>query len=428
MHILPLMRMSFAALFIYLFSSIATAQDAKTLFDEYSDRIYQIRIIELASGKQAALGSGFQISEDGLVVTNYHVISSYLAHPQRYRIEYLGDNNDTQQGELVLLDFDVVNDLALLKGQGLSSYYLRFASELPPKGESIYSIGNPHDLGLTVVTGSYSGITAHSLYERIHFSGSINSGMSGGPALNVDGDVMGVNVATSGNQVSFLIPLHKLTGFVERASRQAFDVSLANERIAKQLHDNQLTTINNIVDSDWGVSEFGDVTIPNEIAEHFRCWGASAEKADIRYQQNSSICSEEEYIYLSRGFMTGSIVIQFDWLQSDELNVTQFYKMYSTKISSVYPDNYAGEDHVSNYECHEDFVRSQSASDEEVVTKATYCARKYLDYPGLYDVLYLGASVHEDNKGLISHFTLAGVSRDMAALFSKKFVENIKWN
>ena len=52
-----------------------------------------------------------------------------------------------------------------------------------------------NDIGLTIVQGSFSGRLQRSLYDRLHFTGSINPGMSGGPALNAQGAVVGVNVA-----------------------------------------------------------------------------------------------------------------------------------------------------------------------------------------------------------------------------------------
>ena len=50
-----------------------------------------------------------------------------------------------------------------------------------PKGERIYAMGNPLDLGFTIVEGTYNGLVDKSYDERIHFSGAINPGMSGGP-------------------------------------------------------------------------------------------------------------------------------------------------------------------------------------------------------------------------------------------------------
>ncbi len=402
------------------------AQDATSLFNEYSNRIYQIKILEQASSKQAALGSGFQISHDGMVITNYHVISEYTSHPGRYRIEYV--SFDGSSGELSLVDIDVINDLAILKRDDFLGSYLELASSLPKQGESIFSLGNPHDLGLTVVPGTYNGIANHSLNERIHFSGSINPGMSGGPVLNSAGKVIGVNVSTAGNQISFLVPLDRLSALINRDRNGPIVVEEIKSTITSQLMQYQDLIFSELTNKDWVISEFRGVSIPNEIADYIRCWGSSDNSPDIAYENFMSICSQEEYIYLSGNFTTGNIVYQFTWLESDELNIMQFYNLYQSQIENVYPDNFAGRDDVSNYVCHEDFHSKRSQQDSRVVTKGTFCARKYKEYPGLYDVLYLGASVHDNRKGLVSHFTLAGVSLDTAQQFTSKFLASITWN
>ena len=152
-------------------------QNAKELFNQFSDRIFKVRVLELSSGNQASIGSGFQIGDEGLIVTNFHVVSEYVHYPHRYKIvieDKHGDNFD-----LELINFDVINDLALLKSHGINAISIRLAERLPAKGEPIFSLGNPHDLGLSVVPGTFNGIANHSLYGRIHVSGAINSGMSG---------------------------------------------------------------------------------------------------------------------------------------------------------------------------------------------------------------------------------------------------------
>src|SRR5262249_59386101 len=77
-----------------------------------------------------------------------------------------------------------------------------------PKGERLYSMGNPLDLGFTIVEGTYNGLVDRSYNERIHFSGAINPGMSGGPTVTADGHAVGINVSKQlgGELVSFLVP------------------------------------------------------------------------------------------------------------------------------------------------------------------------------------------------------------------------------
>ena len=80
---------------------------------DYYELIYQIRVVARNAGSKSSIGSGFQVSADGLIVTNYHVVAMAVESPETHRIEYLDQAGGS--GELLLLDFDVVNDLALLR-------------------------------------------------------------------------------------------------------------------------------------------------------------------------------------------------------------------------------------------------------------------------------------------------------------------------
>ena len=127
-----------AGLALYALATVtASAQDARSLFSEFNDRIYQIRIIERSTGKQAGLGSGFLVSADGLIVTNFHVVAAYTDAPERYHLEFVRINGES--GALDVINFDVVNDLALLRRADPPGYFLALGDALPAQGEAIYS-------------------------------------------------------------------------------------------------------------------------------------------------------------------------------------------------------------------------------------------------------------------------------------------------
>ena len=226
---IPLSVFFFFLLQINISIAVADTEAARQLFADNRAAILQIRIIDLTSGSKSAIGSGFSIDQNGLIATNYHVIELAASEPEQYRIEYLTETNQT--GVLKLVDVDVINDLALVKADHVISQPITLASTEPDVGVPVFALGNPLDLGLTVVPGTYNGINTSTYYPRVHFTGSLNSGMSGGPTLNQRGQVVGINVATAGNQVSFLVPTQKLQNLIANYQLRGRAVSGINEYI-----------------------------------------------------------------------------------------------------------------------------------------------------------------------------------------------------
>jgi hypothetical protein len=402
--------------------SHAESETARNLFADYRSAILQIRIIDLSSGSKSAIGSGFPIDSNGLIATNYHVIEMAASEPQQYRIEYLTDSNQT--GSLTLVDVDVVNDLALVKAEQLVAEPLQLAATEPEAGVPVYALGNPMDLGLTVVPGTYNGINKSSYYPRVHFTGSLNSGMSGGPTLNEQGQVVGINVATAGNQVSFLVPsgrLQQLEADYRTRGRAIDDIS---QHIGSQLMADQQQKISRLLAADWPLIELGEAKVLEELPPFVKCWGGSnnaSTKAQFLNAERS--CRSEDNIYLNTGFETGILEYQFFWLETDQLNSWQFYTAYEQLFADFVPGNRASEEDVTEFHCDNNFVTSATGRQSKVV----FCTRAYKDYPGLYDSLLLQGSVDSSSKAFISHFTLAGLSRENSLAFGRKFMEISQW-
>lgn len=392
---------------------------AAELFKRYNDRIYQIRLVDLASHEKSALGSGFLVSEQGVLATNYHVIEFAISQPGKYRIEYLAA--DGSRGELALLDVDVVNDLALLRSAELVGQPFELLAKEPDRGDTIYSLGNPHDIGFTVVPGTYNGIDERSYYRRIHFSGSVNAGMSGGPVLDAEGRVVGINVSSAGNQISFLVPVTELHSLIVDWRNRGGAVANFQQRISDQLHANQERLINSMLDREWSTQPLGEAKALGEMQPFVKCWGGSSDDK-LLYKQVSSTCQGDEHIYLSQTFTTGNVNYQFFWMDAGELNRWQFYHLYENLFGSFMPDNRAGKNDVSGFACDELFVEGQKGDE-----KAVLCTRAYRDFPGLFDVLYLGGSAHNNRQAFVRHFTLAGVTRASAKAFLERFMATTVW-
>ncbi|MGD8558390.1 MAG: serine protease [Gammaproteobacteria bacterium] len=396
--------------------------EAEQLFSSHKQSIYQIRVIELATGNKASIGSGFLVDKQGYIATNFHVVSGYVHQPSRYRLEYATVDGDT--GPLQLVDIDVVHDLAITKSELNTEtlHAIALGNSKMPNGTRIFSLGNPHDLGLSVVEGTYNGLLEKSLFDKIFFSGSLNPGMSGGPTLNRRGEVVGINVSTAGNQVSFLVPVDFLkTLLAELKADQASEPDF-EKRIEQQLYDHQQTFFEQLISKDWETTTLGPFRLPATIHDIFKCWGDSDDDSEALMDHAYSNCYSEDQIYLTHRFTTGGIAYTYDLYRSKELGSLHFYNLYSREYHHAVRVNTANKDEVENFECHVDFV-SFSAKD----WKVSLCTRQYVKYPSLYDMTTAIALVSEKDIGLIIQLAAAGVDQDTALSLTRKFIQHISW-
>src|SRR4030042_2807033 len=112
-------------------SSIAQEMLPQTqkVFGKYSDRVVKIHVVEKDSGAKAVIGSGFFVSPSGHIITNYHVISKLIVHPDRYRAELVETADAIRP--LSIIGVDVINDLALVKAEVNDVPFFRIAAREP---------------------------------------------------------------------------------------------------------------------------------------------------------------------------------------------------------------------------------------------------------------------------------------------------------
>ena len=398
--------------------------EARSVFDQAAASVYQILIIEAESGNKSAIGSGFQLADTDLVATNFHVVSDALHKPEKYRIEYLDTTG--KRGVATLVDFDVVHDLALLRRDTAAIGGLSFSLTEINKGDSVYSLGNPYDLGQTIIPGTYNGLLERSFYQKLLFSGSLNPGMSGGPSLNEAGEIIGVNVATSGNQISFLVPAKYLIALKDQAMARAEPLQAAayQSEIEAQLYADQEYKYALLVNLEWPSQKLGEMNVAGEVSAYFKCWGDTNDNKELLYRMTESSCTSEDTIYLSGSLQTGAIDYQYGWVTSDQLQSLRFHRLLTDSYGRMFTRNPAGEEDVTNYHCSTEFV---GADAPEAVWRVVQCVRQYKKYPKLFDVLFLGVLLGKDHRSLSSHFAISGVSKENAQLFTRKFMGMTKW-
>jgi S1-C subfamily serine protease len=267
---------------LWLTSSASAQTDTSSIYQATEKSVYQIRVINKQTSKKASIGSGFTVVKNNILATNYHVVSGYVNAPNKYDLEYLA--KDGRQGKLEILDLDTTHDLAVLRALDELGPPLKIAP-LPEKGAHLYSLGNPMDLGFSIVKGVNNGVMKNSEEKNILVSGSLNPGMSGGPTLNEDGNVIGINVATSGNEISFLVPAEHLTNILERLNSRDYEaVHNIYDTISQQLVKNSQDKIQDLLDNDWGGTTISGFNVPSELSKTYKCSdGSPSIKKDVIY-------------------------------------------------------------------------------------------------------------------------------------------------
>lgn len=222
-------------------AEVAPVSDNSSPFDFGPFSIFGAPEPEVSPSEQPQnIGSGFIISNDGLIVTNKHVVSDN-------QVKYTVITNNEKKYDVEKIYRDPLNDVALLKinpsqnsGNSLKTLELGDSAKLQV-GQYVVAIGTAlGEFNNTVTTGVISGlgrgITAGSPYEGsverldnvIQTDAAINPGNSGGPLLNSAGQVIGVDTAVSqsGQNIGFAIPINVIkdsldnfnkTGKFERA-------------------------------------------------------------------------------------------------------------------------------------------------------------------------------------------------------------------
>ena len=169
-------------------------------------------------------GTGIIYTTDGYVITNCHVIESAVS-AKNAKI-YVTLSDDTEY-EAKIVGYDALTDIAVLKVEATNLKAAKFGdSDSIKVGEMVVAIGNPlgQEFAGTVTVGYISGVNRTvtidtTAYNLIQTDAAINSGNSGGPLVNISGEVIGVNTAkiasTGVEGLGFSIPINDVLPIVE---------------------------------------------------------------------------------------------------------------------------------------------------------------------------------------------------------------------
>jgi len=402
----------------------AASGDAQRAYQSARSKLVQIRTLLRNTETQASVGSGFFVSKDGLIITNFHVASQLALEPERYRGVYVPV--DGKQGDVELLAFDVLHDLALLRikdalPEQASLSFRRPDLALVP-GERLYSMGNPLDIGFAVTEGTYNGLVQRSFYSRIFFGGAINPGMSGGPVVDEAGLVIGVNVAKrmDGELVSFLVPGEFAQALLERASTARPITSNAQAEVTRQLLQHQELLTKRFISSPFKAQKHGSYSVPVPQDSVARCWGRTRDPSFKAFDLERTDCRLDSQVFAGE-LVTGYIRMRHEVYDAPKFSALRFAKMYSESMANE-GFSLRSTAHKTAAECSERFIDQGG-----MALRAVVCATAYRKLTGLYDVSVLVASVNRPTQGVQGRMDVSGVSFDNGLALVAHYLNGFKW-
>jgi S1-C subfamily serine protease len=397
----------------------AASPAARGVLDAVRPAVIQIKGFFGSNTAEAFHGTGFAVAAGGVFVTNWHVVSEAVLYPERYRLEYRTPGGAT--GRVTVRAIDVRHDLALIEAANLAPAPLALRPEPALAGERAYSVGFPLDVGLTITEGVSNGRVEDSFEPRVHYSGALNAGMSGGPGLDAAGQVIGVNVAGyRGSQlVAFLVPAEHVAALLARAGSAPLDVRRAHDEVAAQLraHSEALLAA---VGPALPTQNHHGYALPARPAPFVECRAGGDPAPGQPVQVERVSCTAKSALYLGRNLQAGGLTFEHRILRTDALDAWRF--AHRLQAAREGHQGFGSARHLAPFACTQRNVELTGFTANAIV-----CLRAYRRLPGVYDLHLSVVSKNRPARGFVSTLSLTGIAAERALAFARTYLGALRW-
>lgn len=396
---------------------------AQDVFKSVRSSVLQIQTMPLDSDSPFSYGSGFVVGSENLIITNYHVVSGVIMDPDRYRLEFL--RQDGRQGALEVVAIDVAHDLAVVRGDTGQMKGLDFDQRVPDKGTLGFSIGFPQNQGITVTEGIVNGLSEDSARGAIHFSGPVNSGMSGGPAVNTSGRVFGVNVSNLLNSqlISFIVPATAAVALVERAKRKKTPTA-ANlfDDLTQQLRLNSTETLALFPKGKMPFQLFGHFQAAAKPGDFARCYATNEKEADKLYRLEQYGCYFKDNTYVANDLYLGRWSFSHWHIMAPNLGALRFASLEQSMLVAKDDTSATNRIQKKRWACQDSIVTLSGTR-----AKAVLCMRRYSRFEGIYDIKLELVTLADPGDAMLSTLWLTGFGYPESMALAHQFMEAIVW-
>jgi hypothetical protein len=374
----------------------------ETVFERWKDSVLTIEVLPLAGESKSSLGSGW-IAGKGRIVTNYHVVGSYIRHPGRYSLQAKNGHAATPAK---LVAFDLVNDLALLEA-AVSGTPFALARDSGQPGNPVIAFGNPEGLGLSLVEGVFNGFADKGFIDRMLLSMPLNPGMSGGPIIGPRNEVVGTNVSVSwrANSLSFGVPVQAAQALLAAPPIDTSARGLAaevNRQMALLERRARERAVQPLVDGKEAPMTVGGALLPR-LPDAYECWNQTQFEAREQVRRTAVGCNLQFTPLVEDIGEVASIEVMVEHIDSRRGSAYGFYGGLAQRAAqlSSFDARPPGNGIMSPPECRSDRVRTGP-----LVLKVNACSYAFVQHPGLGNFVLTAMSESRPREAI--HLVLQG--------------------
>lgn len=395
--------------------------------------VVSIRTLVGNGTEPVSTGSGFFVGATGRLVTNHHVVGLALRKPSHYRIQLKLPGGATATAQIV--GFSLADDLAVLQlstplPAGMTWIGLAKSLPTPKDGSAIYAFGDASGMGVVSTRGHYSGLLDKAGFERYHFTGTLNPGMSGGPAVDQRGQLIGVNAArrTDAEQMSFLVPAARVHALVARtAQSSALDPAAVAAEVRRQLEGFHAQLAQVALSGDQTSARYGPYRVPEFGGARLKCGPINDASADDRDEPRptevqGATCRMVNSLDWGDDIIIGHVEYSHRHFRAMSLNGWRF----NTAMDNLHRQRLgeSASNVMAAAQCVDKFTRS--GRDGRLPVRLTWCTQAYREFEGVYDVWISVLTRDRPNEALLSKLQIYGVSWAQAQAYTRRLLEGIE--
>ena len=233
-----------------------------------------------------------------------------------------------------------------------------------------------------------------SFLPQIFFGGSLNPGMSGGPAVDDAGRVIGVNVAArrDGEQVSFLVPGPKAQALLQRGREAKPQTQPMYAEVTRQLVAHQAALVDAFVAQPWRSANNARYRVPVPQETFMRCWGSTSPETQKYMRFERSDCVMNHSVYATPQLRAGVINVRHESYDGTRLGTLRFAQEYSASFAN---EQFSGGLAATAPRCKERFT------DRDGLTLRTVaCISALKRFEGLFNLSVLTTTVDHPTQGV----------------------------